>query len=62
MDSHDKVPQTLKDFIARFPELDAAHEQAANAVDKAGPMDARVCSPIEMGICIGAGLEPGITG
>ncbi len=57
VDSNDKAPQTFKDFIAKFPELGAAHEQVANAVDKAGPLDAKICSLIKMGICIGAGLE-----
>lgn len=56
-DSNDKVPQTFKDFIARFPELGAAHEQVAQAVDQAGPLDAKTCFLIKMGICIGAGLE-----
>ncbi len=53
----EKVPQTFKDFIRKFPELGAAHEQVAQAVDKAGPLDPKTCALIKMGICMGAGLE-----
>jgi alkylhydroperoxidase/carboxymuconolactone decarboxylase family protein YurZ len=52
-----KVPQTFKDFITRFPELGAAHERVAKAVEKAGPLDAKTCHLIKMGISIGAGLD-----
>lgn len=56
-DSNEKMPQTFKDFIAKFPELGAAHEQVAKVVDRAGPLDAKTRFLIKMGICIGAGLE-----
>lgn len=56
-EAKDKIPQTFKDFIRKFPELGAAHEQVAQAVDKAGPLDAKTCDLIKMGICVGAGLE-----
>jgi alkylhydroperoxidase/carboxymuconolactone decarboxylase family protein YurZ len=52
-----KVPQTFKDFITKFPELGAAHERVAQAVENAGPLDAKTCHLIKMGICIGAGLD-----
>jgi alkylhydroperoxidase/carboxymuconolactone decarboxylase family protein YurZ len=52
-----KVPQTYKDFITKFPELGAAHERVAKAVEKAGPLDAKTCHLIKMGISIGAGLD-----
>ncbi len=52
-----KVPQTFKDFVTKFPELGAAHENVAKAVDHAGPLDAKTCFLIKMGISIGAGLE-----
>ena len=52
-----RLPQTFRDFIEKFPELGTAHEQVAKAVDAAGPLDAKTCSLIKMGICIGAGLE-----
>lgn len=53
----DKLPGTYKRFIERFPELGAAHESVAAAVDKAGPLDARQCALVKIGICVGAGLE-----
>ena len=56
-DAKEKVPQTFKDFVRKFPELGAAHEQVAQAVDKAGPLDAKTCALVKMGICMGAGLE-----
>ncbi len=52
-----KVPATFKTFITRFPELGAAHERVANAVEEAGPLDAKTLALIKVGICIGAGLE-----
>jgi len=52
-----RLPQTFKDFVAKFPELGEAHERVAQVVDKAGPLDAKTCALVKMGICIGAGLE-----
>jgi 4-carboxymuconolactone decarboxylase len=52
-----KVPATFKAFIDKFPALGAAHESVAQAVDAAGPLDAKTCSLIKMGICIGGNLE-----
>jgi 4-carboxymuconolactone decarboxylase len=52
-----RLPATFKQFITRFPELGAAHESVAKAVDKAGPLDAKTCFLIKMGISLGAGLE-----
>ncbi len=53
----DKVPAAFKHFIAKFPELGAAHEAVARAVDRVGPLDAKTCFLIKMGISLGAGLE-----
>ena len=55
--SEEKLPKTFKAFIEKFPELGDAHETVAKAVDRAGPLDPKVCSLVKMGICIGAGLE-----
>lgn len=52
-----KLPSTFKSFIKKFPELGEAHEQVAKAVEKVGPLDAKQCALIKIGICIGAGLE-----
>ena len=52
-----KLPATFKAFVKKFPELGQAHEQVAQAVEKAGPLDAKQCALIKIGICVGAGLE-----
>lgn len=52
-----KLPGTFKDFITKFPALGRAHEQVAKAVEAAGPLDAKTCALIKIGICVGAGLE-----
>lgn len=52
-----KVPATFKTFIAKYPELGAAHEKVASAVERAGPLDAKTLALVKVGICIGAGLE-----
>lgn len=53
----EKLPGTYKRFIGRFPELGDAHEKVAEAVAKAGTLDAKTCALIKIGICVGAGLE-----
>ena len=57
MSDSTKLPQTYKDFITKFPALGAAHESVAKAVDVVGPLDAKQCALIKMGICVGANLE-----
>lgn len=52
-----KLPKTFITFTARYPELAQAHEQIAKAVDIAGPLDAKTCSLIKIGLSVGAGLE-----
>lgn len=52
-----KLPKRYKEFVSRFPELGQAHERVAQIVDKVGPMDARQCALVKIGICLGAGLE-----
>jgi 4-carboxymuconolactone decarboxylase len=52
-----KLPGTYKAFIAKYPELGQAHETVAKTVDAVGPLDARTCALIKIGICAGAGLE-----
>ena len=52
-----KLPSTYKNFITKFPELGDAHESVAKAVENAGPLDAKQCALIKIGICVGAGLE-----
>ena len=52
-----ELPSTYKEFIARFPKLGEAHETAAKAVESYGPLDAKTCSLVKIGICVGASLE-----
>jgi len=52
-----KLPKTFVTFTARYPELANAHEQIAKAVDAAGPLDAKTCSLVKIGLSVGAGLE-----
>jgi len=51
------LPKTFKDFVSKFPALGNAHEAVAMAVEGLGPLDAKTCSLVKMGICLGAGLE-----
>ncbi|MCC7193682.1 MAG: carboxymuconolactone decarboxylase family protein [Phycisphaeraceae bacterium] len=55
-----KLPATFKDFITKFPELGEAHEQVAHAVAAAGPLDAKTCELVKIGLSIGAGLESAV--
>jgi 4-carboxymuconolactone decarboxylase len=50
-------PATFQAFVERFPELGEAHKTIGRITDKAGPLDARTCHLIKMGIALGAGLE-----
>ena len=52
-----KLPSTYRAFITKFPKLGEAHEMVAQTVDTVGPLDARTCALIKIGICAGAGLE-----
>ena len=55
-----KLPGTYKAFITKFPALGEAHEAVAEAVAKAGPLDAKTCELIKIGLSIGAGLESAV--
>lgn len=56
----DRVPGTFKVFVSKYPKLGAAHEQVARAVEAAGPLDAKTCSLVKIGLAIGAGLESAV--
>jgi len=53
----EKLPETFKQFVAKYPKLGAAHEQVAKAVEGAGPLDAKTLALIKIGISLGGGLE-----
>ena len=55
-----KLPGTYRQFTERYPELGAAHEQIADAVAAAGPLDAKSRSLIKIGLAMGAGLESAV--
>ena len=55
--SSQKLPETFRNFIKKFPQVEEAHEAVARAVDNAGPLDRKTCELIKIGICVGAGLE-----
>ncbi|MGY6555293.1 MAG: carboxymuconolactone decarboxylase family protein [Wenzhouxiangella sp.] len=55
--SQNDIPKTFAAFTDRFPSLDQAHRQAAEAIDMAGPLDAKARALVKIGICAGAGLE-----
>lgn len=55
-----KLPGTYVRFVEKFPELGAAHEQIAKAVDRAGPLDAKTCELVKIGLAVGAGLESAV--
>jgi alkylhydroperoxidase/carboxymuconolactone decarboxylase family protein YurZ len=52
-----KLPGAYKQFAAKFPAMVEAHQQAAKAAARAGPMDEKTCELVKIGICLGAGLE-----
>ena len=52
-----KLPGTFKEFVRKYPELGAAHEKVAKAVEEVGPLDVKTSALIKIGICVGAGLE-----
>ena len=56
-DPQAKAPSTFKQFITKFPQLGELHEQIAQSVETAGPLDAKTLELIKIGISIGAGLE-----
>ena len=47
-------------IVAQYPEVAAAHEAMAAAVDQTGPLDAKTCSLVKIGISVGAGLESAV--
>jgi 4-carboxymuconolactone decarboxylase len=51
------LPNTFRQFVSRFPEIVDCHENMAKAVDETGPLDAKTCALIKIGICTGAGME-----
>lgn len=52
-----KLPGTYRQLHETFPEITEAHDQMALAVERSGPLDAKTCALIKIGVSVGAGLE-----
>src|SRR6266511_4661658 len=52
-----KIPKTYHRFAERFPRLAEAHSLMTDAAEESGPLDAKICELIKMGIALGAGHE-----
>ncbi len=55
-----KLPNVFQAIVAQYPDVAAAHEAMAAAVDRTGPLDAKTCSLVKIGISVGAGLESAV--
>ena len=51
------IPKTYYRFAERFPRLADAHRLMTEAAEHSGPLDAKTCELIKMGIALGAGHE-----
>lgn len=51
------LPGPYQQFIEKYPDLGAAHEQIAAIVEDTASLDTKTCALIKIGICVGAGLE-----
>ncbi len=56
-DNKSQIPGTYRQLMEAFPEITAAHDQMASAVEHAGPLDNKTCALIKIGVSVGAGLE-----
>jgi 4-carboxymuconolactone decarboxylase len=52
-----ELPGPYQQFIQDYPELGAQHDRIGQIVDQVAGLDAKTCSLIKVGICVGAGLE-----
>ena len=52
-----QLPGTYRNLQDAFPEITAAHDQMASAVEHSGPLDSKTCALIKIGVSVGAGLE-----
>ncbi len=53
----EKLPETFRQFVTKFPKLGEAHEQIAQAVESYGPLNRKTIDLVKIGLSIGAGLE-----
>lgn len=57
MNKPPQPPKTFMEIARRYPDLVAAHEQMSSAAEQAGPLDARACALVRIGLSVGAGLD-----
>ncbi|MEX0886392.1 MAG: carboxymuconolactone decarboxylase family protein, partial [Phycisphaeraceae bacterium] len=55
-----KLPKTFKQFVSKYPALGEAHQRVGKEVENLGPMDAKACALVKIGISLGAGLETAV--
>jgi len=55
-----QLPNVFKEIVAKYPEVAAAHDAMAEAVNRTGRLDAKTCALIKIGISVGAGLESAV--
>ncbi|MEX0655777.1 MAG: carboxymuconolactone decarboxylase family protein [Phycisphaeraceae bacterium] len=55
-----KLPRTFKQFVSKYPVLGEAHQRVGKEVETLGPMDAKACALVKIGISLGAGLETAV--
>ncbi len=53
----EKLPGRYRAFIEKYPALGKLHKEAGQIIDGLGPLDAKTCALIKIGICAGGGLE-----
>lgn len=55
-----RLPKTFKAFIQKYPVLGEAHQRVGHEVESLGPLDAKQCALVKIGISLGAGLESAV--
>ena len=55
-----ELPKTFQRFVAKYPVLGEAHQRVGREVESLGPLDARACALVKIGISLGAGLESAV--
>lgn len=59
-DGSGRLPKTFKAFIQKYPVLGESHQRVGREVESLGPMDAKQCALVKIGISLGAGLESAV--
>lgn len=55
-----QAPKTFRAFVSKYPVLGEAHQRVTEEVESLGPLDARTCALIKIGISLGAGLDSAV--